>query len=291
MKPKTAELLAQLRELTQGLSFPISESDYWVKPFVWDVDQQGEFTLEKFLISQTPNFSYYRSGGQIMQPLTLDEYWQYSFHAVQQNPEISQQYETLRELLQTYTVNLEGAKIRTLNDPKDSFPILLGQTKSGEWIGISPEVYADFEQWEGGDTMTAGEPLLTPELPQTELTKELLDQLEPILPNLLLDASPSWYLLKGFIVRVGSNRESMLTILLDNLGFARTVPFCQFAYFDEYDEIEERETRERLDQFLTSNLSNLRTYLLGICTCYHIYTMGQTSDGDWVGVSSIAVWT
>ena len=291
MKPKTAELLAQLRELTQDFSFPISESDYWVKPFVWDIDHQGEFTLEKFLRSETPNFSYYRSQGQMMQSLSIEEFWQYCFYSAQQHPELTQQYESFRELLQTYTVELEAAKIRTLNDPKDSFPILLGQTKSGEWIGISPEVYADFEQWGGGDTIIAGEPLLTPEPPQTELTKDLLNQLEPILPNLKLDALPSWYFQEGFIVRVGSNREAMLTLLLDNLGFARTVPFCQFDYFDEYDEIEEREIRQRLDQFLTSNLSNLRTYLLGICTCYHIYTMGQTSDGDWVGVSSIAVWT
>lgn len=291
MKPKTAELLAQLRELTQGFAFPISESDYWVKPFVWEVERQGEFTLEKFLRSETPNYSYYRSGGQIMQPLSVEDFWQSCLHSAQQNPGIIQQYELFRELLQTYLVHLEAAKIRTLNDPKDSFLILLGTTQSGEWVGISPDVYSEFQQWEGGDIITQGEPLLTPELPQTKLTKELLTQLEPILPHLEMGEPQTWYLLKGFIGRVGSNRESMLTSLLDSIGFARTVPFCQFAYFDEYDEIEDIETRERLDQFLTSNLSNLRTYLFGICTCYHIYTMGQTSDGDWVGVSSIAVWS
>ena len=48
MKPTTARMLEELRQLTNGLVFS-TEGDYYVDPFVWESDEQGELTLDKLL--------------------------------------------------------------------------------------------------------------------------------------------------------------------------------------------------------------------------------------------------
>jgi Nuclease A inhibitor-like protein len=65
--------------------------------------------------------------------------------------------------------------------------------------------------------------------------------------------------------------------------------------YDEDDEDPEEKryytSLEPLDRLLVSNLSNLREYVVGCESVFYLYDVGQNSDGDWVGVSTIATWT
>jgi hypothetical protein len=286
LKPRNAEFFLQLQEVTKGLDFPSSASDNPINPFLWELETKGQLTIENLLRAETPNFDQYRSGGEIIQVANLDNYWQSLCQERENSP-------TVIELLKTHTSFLEAAHIRSLDDLHDSFRIVFGSTTSGEWIGISPRIPADFEEWNPRGT---GSPLLPIYVPQTQITRDLLARLEPLLPDLDFDEPNFWggYRFKGFIVRVGATRELMFSSLLDSIGFARKFPFLKFTpVVSEEDEGEDEEVlvaTQALDTLLQSNLSNLHTYLFGICTCYNIYAIGQTQEGDWAGVASMAVW-
>lgn len=98
-----------------------------------------------------------------------------------------------------------------------------------------------------------------------------------------------------FVMRIASTKELLICDLVDAMGFARVCQFIQFSQEAEgYDDPEDEErytSLEPLDQLLTSNLSNLREYVVGCASVFYLYDVGQTLDGDWLGVSTAAVWT
>lgn len=291
MKSKNAKLLQQLTEVTAGLEFPWSDASEPINPFLWEVETQGEFTIENLFRSETPNFASYVEGGKIMRTANLDDY-------IENVWQKSEKHQTVIKLLKDNTSFLEAAEIRTLHDPQppDTFNIILGLTKSGEWIGISPSIPVEFQEYNPTGEYTVGSSLLPVYQPQTAKNVELFTQLETLLadldyyePNIL-----GGFTATGFIVRLGKTRESMFNNLLDATGFARTFPFQQFTpipeYEDDFDE-EYMQGYQALDAFLKSKLSNLHTYLFGIGCCYFIYAIGETEDGDFAGVTSLAVWS
>ncbi|MDP5018398.1 MAG: nuclease A inhibitor family protein, partial [Dolichospermum sp.] len=177
MKSNNAELFQQIQKLTRDLDFPWSDSDYPINPFVWEVETQGEFTIENLFRSETPNFLSYQEGGKIMKTANLDDYLENVWQK-------TEKHQTVIELLKNNTSFLEAAEIRTLGDPADTFKIIFGLTKSGEWIGIAPQLPADFEEYSPRGEMIIGEPLLPVYQPQTPTNIELFTQLETLLADL-----------------------------------------------------------------------------------------------------------
>ncbi|MTJ09829.1 nuclease A inhibitor family protein [Anabaena sp. UHCC 0204] len=289
MKSNNVKVLQKLAELTRDLEFPWSDSDYPINPFVWEVQTQGEFTMENLFRSEISNFSSYENPGKIMKSANLDDY----LESVWQKTE---NYQIAIELVKKNTSFLEVAEIRTLHDTADTFKIIFGTTKSGEWIGIAPQIPADFEEYTRNGEMVIGEPLLPVYQPQIATNLELFTQLEPLLtdldfyePNMLGGFTGT-----GFVVRLGETRKSMFNNLLDAIGFARIFPFQEFTpETDSDDDFEEEyiEATQALDTFLQSNLNNVHTYLFGMSCCYNIYAIGETEDGDFAGVVSMAVWS
>jgi hypothetical protein len=102
-----------------------------------------------------------------------------------------------------------------------------------------------------------------------------------------------------FVMRVAASKELLISNLVDAMGFSRVCQFTEFSQEAElYDEDEEDPEEKRyytslepLDRLLVSNLSNLREYVVGCESVFYLYDVGQNSDGDWVGVSTIAIWT
>ncbi|AFY35903.1 nuclease A inhibitor family protein [Calothrix sp. PCC 7507] len=302
MKSSNANLLAQLEELTPGICLYYSDSDYTFKPIIWEVDTKGELTIENLLREVTPPFDEYRPGGKIIKSANLDNYLQMIYQEARKyDPdiavEIAQIYQTVIKLLQSSLTFLEVAEIRELNDPNSTFRIIFGSTKSGEWIGIAPQLEAEFQEMAPYGEYTHGQPLLSVHPPQTKITAELLAKLEPLLKNLkFYEPQPFVYLSdrisEGFIMRVGATRELMFNSLLDAIGFARTFPYKEFYRDAEDDNDEEFATEIKpLDLLIQSRLSNLRMYLFGLVCTYHVYVLGQTPEGDWAGVSTIGIWS
>ncbi|MEA5576720.1 nuclease A inhibitor family protein [Anabaena sp. UHCC 0451] len=291
MKSKNAELLQQLTEVTTGLEFPWSDSSDPINPFLWEVATQGEFTIENLLRSETPNFDFYAEGGKFMRIINLDDY-------IEDIWQKTETHKTVIELLKNNTLFLEAAEIRLLHDPHlpDTFNIMLGLTKSGEWIGISPQIQGECREYNPTGEYTVGSSLLPVYQPQTAENIKLLTQLETLLKDLDF-YEPNFYegfTDKGYVVKLGKTRELMLNNLLDAIGFARTFPFRQFTPVSEYeDDFDEDyiQAYQALDNFLESKFSNLYMYLLGISCCYCIYVIGETEDGDFAGVTSMAAWS
>jgi hypothetical protein len=295
MKPSNAKFFSQLQAATQELDFPLSSASEPLNPLLWEVEVKGELTIENLLRSEVPNFDYYRDGGKIIKPVNLENYLQnLSLKLRQNDPEVEEKYQEVFQLLKTNFSLLEAVEIRSLDDPGDSFHLMYGTTKSGEWVGISPNIPAEWQEWVPNGEHAIGGPLLEVEPPQTAITLDLVTQLEMIFQDLVY-CEPNLYsgfTGKGFTVRVGETRELMFNSLLDSIGYARTFPFQPFTAEDiEDDEPEEWEPFQALDHLLLTNLTNLRTYLFGMNSCYHIYSIGQMQTGDWAGVASIAVWT
>lgn len=303
MKSSNAALFAQLTKLTQGLDFPISCGSNPIHPFIWEVETLGEFNIENLLKTETPNFSEYREGGKIMQIGDLEAFWYFNLTQVKKhNPENLRNFQTLINLLQSHLKNLEALKIRTLYNPEDYFHIIVGQTESREWVGIEANIPADSHDCVSMGIRNSEQIKQSEYQPQTEDTTNLVKRLQQISQDLEFFEPENFmsYPLKGGIVRVGATRASVIHSLLEALGFAKTFPVCKFFYEREYYEeldIEEDDELKAvfqgylvLDEFLSENLSNLRTYMLGMMVCYFFYIIGQTSSGDWAGVTSYAAW-
>jgi hypothetical protein len=54
---------------------------------------------------------------------------------------------------------------------------------------------------------------------------------------------------------------------------------------------EEEGKFDSIDGLLRSHLQNLRVRIVGNISIFDIYAVGQAQNGDWLGVSTIAVWT
>jgi Nuclease A inhibitor-like protein len=295
MKSSNAELLTKLTELARDLEFPVSCSSHPIHPFIWEIEAQGELSIENLLKTETPNFLGYSEGGKIMITGDLEEYWQFVIsQAENRSPETLHSYQTLIDLLQSHLTNIELLKIRTLNDPDNSFHIIVGMTKSGEWIGICPNIPTDAEDCDQMGIYNTEQIFLTAYQPQTEITVNLLNRLQPILQDLEFYEPEifGFYTDKGWTVRVGTTREVMIHSLLEAIGFARTFPVCKLFHEEEYyeEELEDAKVYLVLDEFLAENMTNLRTYMFGMTVSYVFYIIGQTPSGDWAGVTSLAAW-
>jgi hypothetical protein len=101
---------------------------------------------------------------------------------------------------------------------------------------------------------------------------------------------------ENFVMSASARKECVLTSLLEAVGFVRTCPFQEFSkeaenYKDYPNEASHYIKLKPIDDFLGNNLSNLREYVVGCMSVYYLYDVGQTSDGDWVGVRTVAIWT
>jgi hypothetical protein len=298
MKFSNTELLAKPTEATHSLDFRFSAVSNPIHPFFWELETQGELNIENLFKTATPDFNEYREGGQIMRNGNLQAYWQFVLSEAQkQSPEALQKYQTLINLMQSQLANLELLKIRTLHDPSDSFHVIAGTTASGEWVGICANILIDSDDdYQGIDCYEMGinnsEQIFNSKYqPQNEATANFVDRVQQISQDLEffeLEQS-SFDTNKGWRVQGGATRATAIHNLLECIGFARTFPACKMLR-----EEREQEDYERpyfvLEELLEQNLSNLRTYIFGIMSSYVLYIIGQTSSGDWAGVTSLAVW-
>jgi hypothetical protein len=101
---------------------------------------------------------------------------------------------------------------------------------------------------------------------------------------------------ENFVMSASANKEFVLNSLLEAVGFVNTFAFQEFSkeaenYEGYPDEMEDYTRLKPIDEFLVNNLSNLREYVVGCMSVFYLYDVGQTSDGDWIGVRTVAIWT
>lgn len=144
MKVTTGRLLRELRGVVEDLVYS-SESEYPIEPFVWEIAESGELTLDKLLQSE----------GFLRQVEIDDVFPQHLKFPRENHPEELQaedhKQQELIDFLRSRCKSVQvylARKNDGCDDPEtefESFPLILAETKTGEWVGIAPEVDTDFE--------------------------------------------------------------------------------------------------------------------------------------------------
>ncbi|MGB3203993.1 MAG: nuclease A inhibitor family protein [Crinalium sp.] len=319
MKPHNAELFQQLREITKNLIFS-SQSDDKFEPFMWETDQQGNMTLEKFL--QSEGFLFPLRANTLIEFVSSSASWSSSGSSTPNEVarKMSLKYTEILDFLNAHmkmleiylvsnlgqensTIRKEAVKTSRIGNPnfyslsvdklhdsykrgetcveQEAFHIIVCETFEGEWLGIVPRMSCG-GSIKGGQRFVLSEPLVTENTIKIKQNlSELILELEFTVIEYL-----AFYRKQQAIVETGSIKEELLYRLLGSVGFFRAFTFED--YFNE--DWRNYHQFRPLDEFLRSNLTNLQEYIVGLNARYFIYSIGQTEEKDVLGVSTMATW-
>ncbi|OUL31238.1 hypothetical protein BV372_20745 [Nostoc sp. T09] len=279
MQISKVELVAQLEDEIEGVyGFPYTEHDYPWETFVWKISELGTFTLEKLL--QDLGF---------IENIELEEYL-FDFEleiqagqslgtkniATQEKIlQLEHKYQYFLRLLQTNLTNLQPYRISLKESNKNevigSFTAIIGRTINGYWFGIAPLLpYSKSFMYRTSEKF-----YIDTQKPSDAKIIDLWSNFKSATQELELPSElDGEYSGRESIVEVAETRELIIEKLLDSVGFIQTVEFN--GGFGN------------LGQLLTENLTNTRIYIIW---GFFIYLIGDTPDGDLIGVSTKAVWT
>lgn len=204
----------------------MSETDAPYEPFVWDVAEKGSFHFLRVL--ESLNYLVSVPKDQVSQS----------------NP----------QLIKTLEENLSHLSFFSFGGEN----LTVGDTTEGDWVGVSQKF--------SYDTCAFGDRYHPPTTPTTPATKELQNQIAP--------------LLSGQVCESAATQEELILKLLSSSDL---VEIWHFEGFREAD---------KLNRFLTTQLKDVLTYVfIGENGGFDIYTLGETPTGDYLGVSTVAIWT
>jgi Nuclease A inhibitor-like protein len=295
MKPETEKLLANLETIIEPLdpgSYGIgSEGSEVFKTLSRSLAEQGEFDFAKLMFSSN-----------LVKRVELDELvrgWQVTNQDEQNSPEILSKCESILNLCRSHLTNIEAYQFSNYGDEVgdvaadgytgyELFYFLIGQTKDGDWIGISP-LFSEADSCEYGENHT-----ISDRSPSTA-AQSFVENLKPILkdfqPGIILHTPKAS---KGIISEIAGDRECLIEKILESSHMLKTYHFRGFCEEKEVSRIE-KEGREysfqELDGFFKNNLEDSRIYVLGNWADFRLYLIGKTQAGDWLGISTLATWT
>ena len=157
----------------------------------------------------------------------------------------------------------------------------------GDWIGIASDLDL------GNAGASDNKFLVKAPTQLSKNTLKLLSELEIAIKKLKYIGQSQYHTFPPttvfidpkYVWEVATTREDVLEKLLDTTKIVRTFEFDNFEYFG-YEE--EKERFINLAQLLHFRLTNLRKYVFFSC---FIYFLGDTQDGDVVGIWTQVVWT
>lgn len=292
MKPQTSHCINNLEGLTEDLYYSLVGDEPYVV-FSWEVEAKGQFSWENFLIDN-----------QALTPLNPEEFLNHIGQT--QSRSVKESYQNLLTLLQDNLSELTiyGYGFPQLsedlfdgNGPIDEseldtigVPVFIGLSAEGNWIGLAPQ-------------QTSGSPsspeLIVPNLASVgEVTTNLVEKIKSITAQITYTTScKSWKINPVWEIAITANRDSIMEkTLLEAKFLSISAVNNHFWHIDEkIDEMEEDELMDEdlekeigLKDYFQSQLSHGKIYNLdyvigGEFFAIH-YILGQTNDGDWVGV-------
>lgn len=292
MKPQTQQIITTLAEITDDLYYSLVGDEPYVTVF-WEVEEKGEFDVENFLLD---------SGA--LTPFSPEDF----LHQIRQtqSPSVVEHYQNLLALLQANLSELTIYSYGFPELPEDLFngnlpleadkltplliPLLIGVSTTGEWIGLAPQQKRGYQ---------SSPRFVIPELESVgETTSTLVEQIQSLTSQIEHKLSTkSWKLRNTWEVALTASRTSIIEKLLSQTKFLSVEEINKFlrnieSELEELEEYEELPTdlQQTIDlrEYFQSQLLNSRVYNLD----YNIsdesftihYALGQTEDGDWMGV-------
>ncbi len=292
MKPQTQQIVATLANITNDLYYSLVGDEPYVT-VSWEVEEKGEFSVENLLLDK-----------KALTPFEPQDF----LHQIQQtqSQSVIERYQNLLALLQANLSELTIYSYSFPELPEDLFngdlpidadeleplliPLLIGLSPAGEWIGLAPKQKLGCKsaaRFAIGDLESVG-----------ETTTALIEQIQSLTCQIEHKLSTtSWKLKNAWEVVLTTNRTSIIEKLLSQAGFLSIEEINKFlrSIEDELEEFEEDEElptdlqqKIELREYFQSQLINSRVYNLdynisGESFIIH-YALGQTEDGDWMGV-------
>ncbi|NEO97851.1 MAG: hypothetical protein F6K58_03910 [Symploca sp. SIO2E9] len=289
MKPQTEQIVANLEGLTDGLYYSLVGDEPYVIT-TWEIEEKGEFSWENFLVDN-----------KALTPFEPSDFLNKISQS--QSQTVSEHYQNLIELLQANLSHLTIYGYGLPELPEDLFngdlpiedpiedynrqipeiPVIIGSVAEGEWIGLVPR------QCNG--TCSSSQFIIPDMTSISASSAALVEQIESITSQ-IEHQSQYWRLQKLWKIVVTSSRNLLMEKLLDDADFLDIYELERFLRLDSKDEeeLEDEDTQKefQIRDFFQSPLLNSRVYNLdfncgGENFTLH-YVLGQTEDGDWMGL-------
>ncbi|MEQ9236939.1 pentapeptide repeat-containing protein [Coleofasciculus sp. E2-BRE-01] len=286
-------LLNQIREACEGFFYP-SEADYPYEVFLWETVNRGEFTLEGLLkacghlreISADAFCKYNLDDLEWLQPLANDV-----IAFIEEQDEI-QEFRSLLTQVETYLTNIQVLLLKTIYEVY----IILANTPSGDWLGISTQVSEDFLQGHYGASRIFRVKDLAIAKPENyELIVALENSIigmQPPLKTIVNNTNIGYRDTSGdvsnFVWEIAEQRRALIHNLLHTLKIMTTNE-VEAVFFNRYEKDKNRQ--DKANFLVLENLSNLRLYRIKKDIIYMLYFVGQTEDGDWICIQTKAIET
>ena len=171
----------------------------------------------------------------------------------------------------------------------ESLKILVGKVSDDCWIGISP--ICSHVEFPNRPTL---EYFLAQQI-VNDRTEALRFKLKPILDSLTFIVRNCYISCESqnqYICEFAKTEDEVINRLLHLSKFTNMWEFegmdlrsdgsCGFDKNGKFKEI---------DRVLNLHLKNLHFHIVGSISIFDIYAIGQTESGDWLGVSTTAIWT
>ncbi len=187
----------------------------------------------------------------------------------------------------------------------ESFNILVGKVNDNCWIGISSiSPYSDYPLTRPTPQKFIPQRLdsLVPDLQALETkVKPILDSLSVVVRQFY----NSYEEVECYACEFAETEAALIDRLLHLSNYLRTWEFEGmslgdgderregYGYTEEDEEYNEKEEYkfDEIDRLLKEMLGDLRVHILGNQSIFDIYAIGRSPDGDWLGVSTRAIWT
>jgi hypothetical protein len=289
----TEQLLLNLNSITEDLQF-YGDGDYGFRTHVW------EGNLNTFKIFES--IGYLVEIDRVSMPveefndpqkLLLSDQWGTieSVHKPSilygKSLQLDIVQENLQSLTQTMLSQLENVQVFQFGVSRqdwrgsDSLRILTGCLANGDYVALSllPDS-VDFAFF--------GARISLEEYRPKEESLQFLQEIEPILMALRQSDAPVQ-------VCVERSLDRVLEYLLISSDAITTTHFeggfGQNRNYEEDEDIDPEGDYRNLDQFIHVNLENVRAYTVRASGAFrYIYVVGQTKDGDYLGVSTCVDW-
>jgi Nuclease A inhibitor-like protein len=290
-------LIPQLQAAAEPLLY-LSESAYPLQPFTFRVTERRTFGIGPLL--QTLG---------LLQIQTWDTCLSQICGSLGTTPRMRGAFQEIKHTLETQLTQVEVYRVGQ-HAPGDEgwddrgtivFPLLLGQSPEGDWVGLCPKFRADAMASAERIRPTIDRMMAKGADPVTISTLKIISDLKTSLVGypLIVQSDNACKLVDEFFWKAAATKDNLLNELLQSTGFLKIFPFQGFSnslvdgYRPEQLTPDQRRFYERfftLDHLLRVNLTDLQEYIIGGYTHFHLAAIGQTSEGDWAGISTQAVW-
>ncbi|MFB2834871.1 hypothetical protein [Floridanema evergladense] len=305
MNLETEQLLGTLQLLIEPpLKFRLPNNHYSsFLTFVWDSEEKGELDIL--------NLSYIEDWIQLTDIEVALKNWQTVENKGSLDPDFDPYYLRRRNknyavdevtrvkrtqkyqgILELFCSELQEVEVLKFSCSRIySFCVLIGKTQSNDWICISPTVAQETKIENQFSLSDLPEDNSTHQLSEANLVfqtkiEKIIAELEPLTIYGYYGGGYNYSFNYHLVLTGGTTKEKALEKALRQAGMLKIAQFHRFNFKEIFDEETEAKPRyDLLNRFFQQSFSEKKMISCSFWNWIHIYIIGQTRTGDWLGVN------